>query len=267
MTVRSINAKLAVFFVSRAKIKLKTTAEVTGCQLGGRCSFCGFAVWAEGVRILSTPYIRPKIVALINSIPKGGSVSMPPLEGVSDLLTLSKGVFVFSTPLLMAEWSLVLRLPLEQLLDLGFLVADLLLLGEDGVGGDDGHEEYYHEGEGEEPGGEDVVTADEETGVARGERVDVEGTAVVGAECLALSGDLFEVGVEVFVAGFEVLESLKHGVVLDAKVVVVVSAEVGQLLALFLQKFHEFWTDGREIIGHDAADFFDAKLADGFVAV
>lgn len=133
MTVRSINAKLAVFFVSRAKIKLNTTAEVTGCQLGGRCSFCGFAVWAEGVRVLSTPSIRPKIVALVISIPKGGMVSMLPLKGVSDSLTLSEGVFVFSTPLRMVEGGLVLRLPLEEL-DLGFLVADLLLLVEDEVG-------------------------------------------------------------------------------------------------------------------------------------
>ena len=65
------------------------------------------------------------------------------MEGVSDSLTLSEGVFVFSTPLWI-EGSLILRWVAEEF-NLGFLVADLLLLGEDEVGGDDGHEEDCHE--------------------------------------------------------------------------------------------------------------------------
>lgn len=128
---------------------------------------------------------------------------------------------------------------------MGFLVADLLLLGEDEVGRDDGHEEDCHENKGEEPRREDVETADEEAGVARFERFNVEGAAIVGTEGLELCGELFDVGIEGFVAGFEVFESFKYGIVFDAKVVVIVSAEVGKLLALFLQKFQELGADRR----------------------
>ncbi len=98
-----------------------------------------------------------------------------------------------------------------------FLVADLLLLGEDEVGGDDGHEEDCHENKGEEPRREDVETADEEAGVARFERFNVESAAIVGTEGLELCGELFDVGIEGFVAGFEVFESFKHGIVFERK--------------------------------------------------
>ena len=162
---------------------------------------------------------------------------------------------------------MVLRPHFEEVLDLGFLVTYLLLLVEDEVGGVDGHDENYDEDEGKQPGGEDVVAADKKTGVTRGERVNVEGTTVFLAEGFALFIELFDVGIEGFVAGFEVFEPFKHGVVFDAEVVVVVGAEVGELLAFVVQKMQEFESYRREIVFHDLADFLDAELADGLVAV